>query len=100
MIALVLCPITSQLRVWTSEDRIDLVDYSLRITKQVLDFFEVEFDMEFHLPKLGRSELLMVLLKRANCKAFALIIILYIQNTKMIFITFLKTVTNQLTEIN
>lgn len=40
--------------MWTSSDKIDQLEYALRIGKELADYFEVEFDMEYHLPKLGK----------------------------------------------
>lgn len=41
-------------RIWTSVDKIDQVDYALKLGKEVGDYFETEMDMKFHLPKLDQ----------------------------------------------
>ena len=39
--------------MWATPDKIDMVDYALGLTVDLVEYFENEFQMDYHLPKLG-----------------------------------------------
>lgn len=43
-----------QHRIWSSPDKISQTTYALRVGKDVVDGFQEEFDMNYHLPKLDQ----------------------------------------------
>ena len=42
-----------QHRIWAAPDKMDQARYALRVGTDIANFFEQEFHMTFHLPKLG-----------------------------------------------